>query len=189
MTFLRPALLVALAALAGVACAQNFTLRPVGQFKVSSPAFMTPVRRGAKEEPSSPLDLWISEFNGNPFAHSTISVIKGIDSIGYDLSNVSVTTLDDSFAWPNDVQRVPPEVGLAPYALVVPDGFLVPGKSTGNVYIVTAQDDGTYSKPVALATPKSDWFFHQVHWRDMNGDGRLDAVAARATKPIIGNCA
>lgn len=30
------------------------------------------------------------------------------------------------------------------------------------------------------------WFYHQAIWYDMNGDGRLDLLTARATKPIFG---
>lgn len=41
-----------------------------------------------------------------------------------------------SFEWPNDVQVVPHDV-FGQRAIVVPDGFLVPGKSDGNIYIVT----------------------------------------------------
>lgn len=40
---------------------------------------------------------------------------------------------------------------------------------------------------MALAKAKSGWFYHKVIWRDMDGDGLLDILTARATKPIIGS--
>lgn len=71
-------------------------------------------------------DLWITQFTGNPFGKGRLSVIRGANSLGKNVTNAPVEQLDATFAWPNIVSRVPSEV-LDGYHLVVPDGFLVPG--------------------------------------------------------------
>ena len=44
-----------------------------------------------------------------------------------------------NFIWPNVVEVIPHDV-FNQRAIVVPDGFLVPGKNNGGVYIVTMSD-------------------------------------------------
>ena len=86
-----------------------------------------------------------------------------------------------SFAWPNNVQVVPQDV-FNQRAIVVPDGFLVPGKSDGGVYIVTmdsvdiTKTTGTFK----LSAKKNGFFYHMGEWIDMNGDGRKDFLTARS---------
>ena len=60
-------------------------------------------------------------------------------------------------------------------------GFLVPGKSTGNINYI--DNSGNVTK---LVKNKRGFFYHSVKWADMNGDGLLDMVTARAKKPIFG---
>lgn len=36
-----------------------------------------------------------------------------------------------------------------------------------------------------ISTDKKGYFYHQAAWHDMNGDGKLDVIAARATVPTI----
>ena len=36
-----------------------------------------------------------------------------------------------------------------------------------------------FSDEVKISQDKSGWFYHQVHFADMDGDGLLDAVTAR----------
>lgn len=66
--------------------------------------------------------------------------------------------------------------------LLVCDGFLVPGKSDGSVSLVPINGDPV----ITLSQPKSGYFYHMAVWEDLNGDGRLDLLTARATKPLFG---
>ena len=53
-----------------------------------------------------------------------------------DVSDLEPIKLDTpNFEWPNNIEAVPMDV-FSERAIVVPDGFLVPGKKNGGVYIV-----------------------------------------------------
>jgi hypothetical protein len=74
----------------------------------------------------------------------------------------------------------------------VAGGFLVPPKTVGAVTAVTLGADG---RPVgALATlsvPSGNailggYFYHRALLKDVDGDGLVDVLAARATKPLFG---
>ena len=62
--------------------------------------------------------------------------------------------------------------------LQVPVGSI----STGTICLFDVTDP---EKPVRtqISTDKKGWFYHKVVWYDVNGDGKLDVVAARATAP------
>lgn len=86
-----------------------------------------------------------------------------------------------SFQWPNNVATIPEDV-FGQRAIVVPDGFLVPGKSNGGVYVVTmdASDITLATGTFEISPKKSGYFYHMGEWIDMNGDGRKDFVTARS---------
>ncbi len=55
-----------------------------------------------------------------------------------DFANIQHVELSHAFTWPNKIEEVPPEVfGKGVNAIAVPDGFLVPFHTNGNVFIVT----------------------------------------------------
>ena len=92
-----------------------------------------------------------------------------------------------SFAWPNNVQVVPHDV-FGERAIVVPDGFLVPGKSDGGIYIITmdSTDITKTTGTLKLSAKKSGYFYHMGEWVDMNGDGRKDFLTARSNAKANG---
>lgn len=67
-------------------------------------------------------------------------------------------------------------------AIVVPDGFLVPGHADGGVYIVIVDNDDITNATACytMSSNKDGYFYHMGHWIDMNGDGRLDFVTAKS---------
>jgi hypothetical protein len=60
-------------------------------------------------------------------------------------------------------------------ALLVCDGFLVPGKDRGGIYVVknpgNPQTEWTVSL-TAAAGSNDRWFYHRAAWVDLTGDGR-----------------
>ncbi len=66
--------------------------------------------------------------------------------------------------------------------MVAPDGFLVPGKTNGGIYIMTMdQYDITKSTSVTkISTEPRGYFYHMGVWIDLNGDGRKDFITARS---------
>jgi len=79
------------------------------------------------------------------------------------------------------VQVVPDDV-FGFRAIVVPDGFLVPGHSNGGVYIVK-MDETDVTQTVSttkISTEPKGYFYHMGHWIDLNRDGRKDFLTARS---------
>ncbi|XP_055958615.1 uncharacterized protein LOC126830593 [Patella vulgata] len=68
----------------------------------------------------------------------------------------------------------------------VSGGFLVPLKAHGVIDLFdysSAPPKGPYR--ITDNSADADWFYHRVQWKDMNGDGRVDAVSCRAKKPVL----
>ena len=67
-------------------------------------------------------------------------------------------------------------------AILVRDGFLVPGKTNGGVYIITMDpSDVTITTAVTkISTEPRGFFYHMGEWVDLNGDGRKDFITARS---------
>lgn len=102
--------------------------------------------------------------------------------------------------WPNEVQHVPAKLLSPPLetrssdphrptstknrkpqyqdALLVCDGFLVPTKDRGGLYVVKHPGHETEST-VCLTKEKARWFYHRAVWVDLTGDGRKSILTAR----------
>lgn len=83
--------------------------------------------------------------------------------------------------WPNEATPVPEEIFGANY-LAFGTGFLVPGRGTGDVLIVHMYEPIQF----VISRQKPGFFYHRIVWVDMNGDGRLDALTARARRKMLG---
>lgn len=69
--------------------------------------------------------------------------------------------------------------------VVIPDGFLVPFKDDGYIYIVDISGS-TPRGPYKLTDhTEGKWFYHRVLWKDMDGDGNLDILTCRAREPVF----
>lgn len=130
-------------------------------------------------------DLWISNFGvkkGSILpARSDITTIP-VSEMAAALSSGSLKNMKQTVAlnkgilWPNEIEFAPASVARnGGDILVIPDGFLVPGKRDGGVYLERAGN-------LHRITPfKDSTFYHEVEWRDMDGDGNLDILTPRAT--------
>lgn len=122
--------------------------------------------------------------------------------------------------WPNEVNSVPIQrYGnttidgvhsiLEEDALLISDGFLVPGRDNGGLYVVSkpgherrewrsclAGGNGVDGLLSRLETKKNGqggtmsmdddgWFYHRAIWIDLTGDGRQSVLTARAKRPPL----
>jgi len=124
--------------------------------------------------------------------------------------------------WPNEVNAVPiqrynNEEGaiddkieiMHEDALLVSDGFLVPGRDNGGLYVVSRPGhemnewrvclaggngvDGLLSRletkkknaDNSLSSDEDGWFYHRSIWIDLTGDGRQSVLTARAKRPSL----
>eukprot|EP00977_Amphora_coffeiformis_P017741 scaffold5885_cov201-Amphora_coffeaeformis.AAC.19 len=93
--------------------------------------------------------------------------------------------------WPNEVAAVPKHIAQAPEtsknvvdrpfrsALLVSDGFLVPGKHRGGLYLVQHPGNPDNECTTRLTAASSSWFYHKSVWIDLTNDGRQSILTAR----------
>lgn len=190
-----PALLLLQLAAAGAAAAPASTA-PVVTFRGSfscnggltaGPGFLT-------------LDgdaLIVTRFTGDPLEADDVAAVPGFLSLLASGGNVSAAacTRLAALTWPNDAEPAafdfPAAEGAPPLrALLAPGGFLVPPKTVGAVTLLNSTGGAPVSGAFTLSAPKGSvidgWFYHRATLVDVDGDGRLDVLAARATKPLLG---
>ena len=91
--------------------------------------------------------------------------------------------------WPNEVQEIPNTLLTSPSqqsefanqyqdAILVCDGFLVPTKDRGGIYVVKNPGHET-EWTISLTKPGDRWFYHRAVWMDLTGDGRQSILTAR----------
>lgn len=159
----------------------NKSYRPLGKISVKDPAFV----RALSCSSGPPSSLWITSFSA--LAAGEVRTVFNLSASYPDFSDAKIRLLSSAFKWPNIISMAPGEIGEY---LVVPDGFLVPLKETGAIYLLKINCNGTIAtatseEPIELTAPKLSYFYHMVVWRDMNGDGLLDVVTARVNDPIL----
>jgi len=67
-------------------------------------------------------------------------------------------------------------------ALLVCDGFLVPGKDRGGIYLIKNPGSTHSEWTVSLTRQSSNsnrWFYHRAVWVDLTGDGRKSILTSR----------
>lgn len=171
-----PVALALVALVASVVCGLP-ALREVGRFTAKGAAFAHVPKNGAGP-------LIVSAFSGDPFISSAVLSDANFAAT-FANGNVNLTQLNHlnhSFQWPNSIHAAPAGVCGAAAGWLMGDGFLVPFHNDGNVYCL----DATLTTATAMAPAKSGWFYHKAIAFDVDGDGDLDILTARATKPILG---
>lgn len=103
----------------------------IGKFKITNPAFLE-VEQFTGSDPFL-LTTSFGMFSSGKI-HVTTNITAAIQK--QDLSLLKPVTLDTpSFLWPNFAKIVPESV-FNERVIVVPDGFLPPGKTNGGIYLV-----------------------------------------------------
>ena len=149
---------------------ESLSLDLIDEIRVPNPGY---VRIMKKEEGER---LWMTGFS--------LTNQKG-ELHAFDVDTRRMSTVSDKTAsaikWPNEVESVPKEED----ALLVTDGFLVPGKDKGGLYIV--KNPGHEDESRISLTGVTDWFYHHAVWMDLTGDGRQSILCARAKMTLLGN--
>jgi hypothetical protein len=148
----------------------DMSLSLLGEFSITKPAYLhiATMRSGGL-----PL-LWVTQF----------SMTRKGSVTGLDLFAASprVTQLGYSFSWPNEVRHLAAGTvkEAADDALLVADGFLMPGRSDGGIYIV--QEPGTPLEKVRAARGPLD-LLESAHVRRCGGAG--DSVDEAASRVVL----
>ena len=125
--------------------------------------------------------LWITGFS----LTGRKGVLKSVDCETGSMGTINSRT-ERILQWPNEVVAVPDQIINSTSntrhqdALLVCDGFLVPGKDRGGLRIIKHPGDSRREWTVSLTpTARHRWFYHRATWMDLTGDGRLSLLAAR----------
>lgn len=137
--------------------------------------------------------LWVSGFS----LAGRRGLLKSIDCECGTIESVNDRT-SQSLLWPNEVVPVPQDLfstnedsggtwqtsSRYQDALLVCDGFLVPGKDRGALYLVKNPGNPHKEWTVSLTGDASGssndrWFYHKASWVDLTGDGRMSILTAR----------
>lgn len=119
--------------------------------------------------------LWVTDFS--------LTRPSGITSL--DMETASLTKLQSLLAWPNEVSHVPTQCYSPPFsiksevmeeylrctedfddgqgedALLVTDGFLVPGRDDGGVYVIRRPGSEHEWKACLCGNDETGWFYHR----------------------------
>jgi len=152
------------------------------------PAFVKMLKDEDASTPYHPVyDLGFSSFTGNVRKADNVLSLNNIDTfLTSAQSQLTVQTLTQELEWPNEVDQVPEGI-FSTRTWSVAGGFCLVGKDDGNIALMDVSDKkNPYLQVITPVDPDGKiWFYHRVEWHDMNGDGHLDAVSARA----YGDCA
>jgi len=153
--------------------ASDVSYRLLGRINTPSPAFVS-----VESFPNQPEMLLISSFGA--FSSGKVSFIPSIGDVlsKNQFSTAKAQMVSDAYKWPNSIEVVPKDVfGNGIEAIVVPDGFLPPGKGDGNVFILVNEAGKWVNHQISKL--KSGYFYHTGEWIDIDGDGLKDFVTAR----------
>ena len=150
-------------------------IRPVliNQFNVPHANSVKPIRSLTN---STSWTLMITSYNIIPTATDYIYTVSNIEQ--KLTANITPVVVTDQINWPNGVIAAD---SIAPQSLIVPSGFIIPGKTLGNIYYL----DKT-NRPIALVPDeKTSWYYHSADFTDVDQDGFIDIVTGRANFPLL----
>eukprot|EP00521_Asterionellopsis_glacialis_P012193 CAMPEP_0195307400 /NCGR_PEP_ID=MMETSP0707-20130614/37699_1 /TAXON_ID=33640 /ORGANISM="Asterionellopsis glacialis, Strain CCMP134" /LENGTH=668 /DNA_ID=CAMNT_0040371651 /DNA_START=630 /DNA_END=2636 /DNA_ORIENTATION=- len=93
---------------------------------------------------------------------------------------------DSSSFFPHDSVKTKTMKEELEDALLISDGFLVPGRDKGGLHVVRNPGCSQSEWSICLTGENDDgWFYHRAVWVDLTGDGRKSILTARAKRPSI----
>jgi hypothetical protein len=166
----------------------SISLELIGDVSTKNPAFVRVMPTESEITSTSPgiiTDrIWMSSF-------SLLENYGGLHSLDAGTGCMrSVTEKNSkSMFWPNESVSVPDDLlglgGSSCYTntILISDGFLVPGKSNGGLYVIHNPTEANQERIVCLtggSNSSENWFYHKAVWTDITGDGRKSIITARA---------
>ena len=154
----------------------------IGKIHYRTPSYLELTTFGGEDT------LLISEFNGSPWRWGSIAITRGlkeqVQSGSVDLDATKLDPIDYKFENPNRSQVVPSGIFPGEEVILVPDGFSIPGHRDGGLYLMVMDStDVTKTKQTIKLTEFIDnYWYHTVHWVDMNNDGRKDILTSRTNQ-------
>ncbi|KAI8905221.1 hypothetical protein EDD86DRAFT_73329 [Gorgonomyces haynaldii] len=124
--------------------------------------------------------LYLATFDGNPFGGKDQEFVIADAASLVTGAKPTPALLPGKVTWPNTVTKAPASL-FGQEGVLIAGGFLVPGRSNGGLTFAPKTGD-----MVNLFTGNG-YFYHQSVFYDVNGDGKLDILTCRATKPLIGS--
>ncbi|TRY79643.1 hypothetical protein TCAL_12605 [Tigriopus californicus] len=182
-----------LASVASVHCQDDPWLpRELGRFKLPHAGFVEVYQNSDEEgDYMDRLTLYISTFNAAALfiedpvfkLHAPGKFMDFIDQWNEIMQQMGGEDASTAL-WPNYPVRLPKEMAGFD-GILQTSGFIPPGKTRGQLEIYNEE---TRSGPwnIASADPK-DYSYHWVVWKDVDGDGLLDAMVARFHSGLTGN--
>ncbi|XP_067667929.1 uncharacterized protein [Haliotis asinina] len=130
-------------------------------------------------------NLVIAAFSGFPFSTDHVYEVAAIGRQLPTINSTKILDVSHKITWPNEISQVPDAV-FHKELIAAPGGFLVPLKTHGTIGLFDLSVSPPRGPFTITSSADSAWFYHRVLWKDMNGDGRIDAVTCRAKKPLFG---
>jgi hypothetical protein len=128
--------------------------------------------------------LILSAFDATPIFGKDAAFVVSPNELLKPTTKASFQKIGGSIVWPNTVTKAPSSL-FGMEGMVVPGGFLVPGKTNGGISFAPG-GNGVYQDFITLFQNSNGYFYHQVEFIDVNGDGALDMISCRAKKPLTG---
>ena len=154
------------------------------------PAFLDSNRRQSGD--LSLFYSWFGRGNAGISASTPFGVPGDADACSSTGNSTQLLVSADFLSWPNEVNEVPPSVFGAGY-IAIPTGFATPKTSDGCIAIADINAGHTFGYPIGAdhiqiitggcgtgSIRESKYFYHVAKWFDMDGDGDLDLLTARA---------
>ncbi len=150
----------------------------MGTFTMNAPAFVEIIT--FDDDDTKEKHLLISEFSAIPFVSGNVYLASGVKEsmLNGEIDKIAPQKIGSGFKWPNMVDTIPFKV-FNSRAILVPDGFLVPTKKNGGLYVITLDQSNQPQQQFKISQDKTDYFYHTGYWKDFNGDGHLDLLTAR----------
>jgi hypothetical protein len=123
--------------------------------------------------------LYLTSFDPNPLGGKDYTYLVNDANEILQGKLTTPEVIPGAITWPNLVQKAPESLFGKP-GTIISGGFLVPGKSNGAITFAT---EAGYTE---LFRAKG-YFYHQVEFYDVDGDGQLDILTCRAQKPLLGS--
>lgn len=153
------------------AYAEEIQTTLLDEIRVSKPAFLSLQQIEGSDTTKN--DLVITSFRLS--GKDSVYWIKDIDRHLRLNSTPIPRELVAGTVWPNQFSPVPPEI-FGENFFTISGGFLVPGKRNGQISLWNSSTNAIYN----FSADRGKWFYHQTGWCDLDGDGNLDLLTARA---------